>query len=49
MIKLTTGSCIWLDMSQAASSEVRDKFESFAQIAKLEAVYDEAVALKRSA
>ena len=46
MLQLTSGSCIWHDMSAAASSDVRDKFESSAQIAKLEAVYDEAISLK---
>lgn len=45
MIKLATGSCAWLEMSEAAANDVRDKFESSAQIAKLEAVYDEALSL----
>ena len=49
MLQLTSGSCSWHDMSEAAASDVRDKFESSAQIAKLEAVYDEALALKRPA
>ncbi len=43
MLKLTSASCLWHDISEAASSDVRDKFESTAQIAKLEAVYDEAL------
>jgi colanic acid/amylovoran biosynthesis glycosyltransferase len=43
MLKLTTGSRPWHDMCDAAASDVRDKFESSAQIAKLEAVYDEAL------
>ena len=49
MIKLTTGSCVWQDMSEAASAEVREKFESTAQIAKLEVVYDEAIAMNSHA
>ena len=49
MLQLTSGSCLWHDISEAAASDVRDKFESSAQIAKLEAVYDEALALKKLA
>jgi len=41
MVQLTSG--LWPTMSAAAAADVRDQFESTAQIAKLEAVYDEAV------
>jgi colanic acid/amylovoran biosynthesis glycosyltransferase len=43
MVQLTSG--LWPTMSEAAANDVRDQFESTAQIAKLEAVYDEAVKL----
>lgn len=43
MIKLTNG--LWPTMSEAAAADVREQFESTAQIAKLEAVYDEAMRL----
>jgi len=43
MVQLTSG--LWPTMSEAAAADVRDQFESTAQIAKLEAVYDEAVKL----
>lgn len=43
MVQLTGGQ--WERMSEAAAADVRDQFESTAQIAKLEAVYDEAVRL----
>jgi colanic acid/amylovoran biosynthesis glycosyltransferase len=41
MAQLTSG--LWPTMSEEAAADVRDQFESTAQIAKLEAVYDEAV------
>lgn len=43
MVQLTSG--LWPTMSEAAAADVRDQFESTAQIAKLEAVYNEAVKL----
>lgn len=43
MLKLTNG--LWPTMSNAAAADVREQFESTAQIAKLEAVYDEAMRL----
>jgi len=43
MLKLTSG--LWPTMSEAAAADVREQFESTAQIAKLEAVYDEAMRL----
>lgn len=43
MLKLTGG--LWPVMSEAAAADVREQFESTAQIAKLEAVYDEAMSL----
>ena len=43
MAKLTSG--LWPTMSEAAAADVRDQFESTGQIAKLEAVYNEAVKL----
>ena len=46
MERLTSG--LWPTMSAAAAADVRDQFESTAQIAKLEAVYDEAVKLNAS-
>ena len=44
MHRLTTDSHFWTTMSQAAAEDMRQNFESKAQIAKLEAVYDEAAA-----
>lgn len=41
MGQLTSG--LWPTMSAAAAADVRDQFESTAQITKLEAVYDEAL------
>jgi colanic acid/amylovoran biosynthesis glycosyltransferase len=46
MLKFTSDPCLWHDMSEVASSDVRNKFEALAQIAKLEAAYDEAISLK---
>jgi colanic acid/amylovoran biosynthesis glycosyltransferase len=43
MLKLTSG--LWPTMSEAAAADVREQFESTAQIAKLEAVYAEAMTL----
>ncbi len=43
--RLTTEPGLWATMSAAAASDVREHFEATAQIAKLEAVYDEALAL----
>lgn len=43
IIHLTNG--LWPTMSEAAAADMRDQFESTAQITKLEAVYDEAVRL----
>jgi colanic acid/amylovoran biosynthesis glycosyltransferase len=43
MLKLTSG--LWPIMSEAAAADVREQFESTAQIAKLEAVYAEAITL----
>ena len=43
MLALTGG--LWPTMSEAAAADVREQFESTAQIAKLEAVYDEAMRL----
>ncbi len=43
MLRLTSG--LWPTMSEAAAADVREQFESEAQIAKLEAVYDEAMKL----
>ena len=44
MVKLTSG--LWPTMSEAAAADVREQFESTAQIAKLEAVYAEAMRLR---
>lgn len=46
MVQLTND--LWPTMSEAAAADVRDQFESTAQIAKLEAVYNEAVKLNAS-
>ena len=43
MMNLTSG--LWPTMSADAAADVREQFESTAQIAKLEAVYDEAMRL----
>ena len=42
--RLASEPGLWPTMSQAAADDVRENFESTAQIAKLEAVYDEALA-----
>jgi colanic acid/amylovoran biosynthesis glycosyltransferase len=44
MLRLTSG--LWATMSAAAAADVRENFESEAQIAKLEAVYDEAISAR---
>jgi colanic acid/amylovoran biosynthesis glycosyltransferase len=44
--KLTQDEAIWQRMSLAAADDVRENFESAAQIAKLEAAYMEAIASK---
>jgi len=49
MQRLTTDTDLWQTMSAAAAADVREHFESTAQIAKLEAVYDEALARHRHA
>lgn len=46
MQKLAAAESLWRQMSQAACADVRENFESTAQIAKLESAYDEAIALK---
>lgn len=42
--KLTASENVWRQMGGAASADVRENFESTAQIAKLESAYDEAIA-----
>lgn len=50
MFKLTSGMGeVWSAFSNAASNDVRQNFESRAQIERLEAAYDEAIALGRPA
>jgi len=44
MHRLTTDHFFWTTMSQAAAEDMRQNFESKAQIANLEAVYDQAAA-----
>jgi colanic acid/amylovoran biosynthesis glycosyltransferase len=48
LLRLTASENTWRQMGSAASADVREHFESKAQIAKLEAAYDEAVALGKS-
>ncbi len=43
MMKLTSDESFWRSMSHAASADMRENFESTAQIAKLEAAYAEAL------
>jgi colanic acid/amylovoran biosynthesis glycosyltransferase len=45
-LTLTANETAWRLASTAASGDVRENFESGAQIAKLESAYDEAIALK---
>ena len=46
MLKLTSNEATWRKMGLSASNDVRENFESAAQIAKLEAAYDEAMLRK---
>ncbi len=46
LLCLTANETAWRHSSAAASGDVREHFESTAQIAKLESAYDEAIALK---
>jgi colanic acid/amylovoran biosynthesis glycosyltransferase len=48
LLRLTSSEKDWRQMSSAASADVREHFESTAQIAKLEAAYDEALALGKA-
>jgi colanic acid/amylovoran biosynthesis glycosyltransferase len=48
LLRVTDSETVWRKMGAAASGDVRELFESTAQIAKLEAAYDEAVALGRT-
>ena len=43
MRRFAADESLWREMGEAASQDMRDNFEHSAQIAKLEAVYDEAV------
>jgi colanic acid/amylovoran biosynthesis glycosyltransferase len=49
LLKLTAHESTWRQMGSAASADVREHFESAAQIAKLESAYDEAIARKPNA
>ncbi len=44
LLRLATSPTLWQQMGAAAAKDIREQFESTAQIAKLEAVYDEALA-----
>lgn len=46
LLRLTANESVWRQMGGAASADVRENFESTAQIAKLESAYDEAIARK---
>lgn len=46
LLRLTSSESTWRQFGSAASADVREYFESTAQIAKLESAYDEAIALK---
>ncbi|MFZ4766081.1 MAG: glycosyltransferase, partial [Roseimicrobium sp.] len=46
MRQLTASEAVWRALACAASADMRENFESTAQIAKLESAYDEAIALK---
>jgi colanic acid/amylovoran biosynthesis glycosyltransferase len=48
LLRLASSENDWRQMGSAASADVREHFESTAQIAKLEAAYDEAIALGKS-
>ena len=47
MQRVTETESTWRQLSAAASADVREHFESTAQIARLESAYDEAIAMKR--
>lgn len=47
MKKLTENADVWPRMSLSASNDVRNNFEAKAQIAKLEAAYDEACTMRK--
>lgn len=47
MVRLTTEPGLWQQMGRAASSDIRESFESGAQIARLEDIYFEAASLAR--
>lgn len=47
MHRLTSDAVGWMRMSEAACADMRENFESAAQIAKLESIYSEAVELAR--
>ncbi len=47
MLQLADDAAEWKAMSEAAASDIRENFESSAQIAKLESFYDEAIRLTR--
>ncbi|MCE9518271.1 MAG: glycosyltransferase [Verrucomicrobia bacterium] len=49
MISLATDDHRWSRLSASAAEDVRENFAAVAQIAKLESVYDEAIALKQHA
>ncbi len=46
MIRLASDPARWAAMAAAAAGDVRENFEATAQIAKLETVYDEALAVR---
>ena len=46
LLQITSSESVWRQMGAAASADVREHFESTAQIAKLESAYDEAIASK---
>jgi colanic acid/amylovoran biosynthesis glycosyltransferase len=48
LLVLTTDHDRWQRMSLAAAEDMRENFESHAQIARLEAVYDEAMSLSQA-
>ena len=46
LLRITASENAWRQMGLAASADVREVFESTAQIAKLESAYDEAITLR---
>ncbi len=46
LLRITASENTWRQMGLAASADVREVFESTAQIAKLESAYDEAIAMR---